>query len=290
MNLAIWTAGLSLTWSNPSHAFGEDHNGRSSVHYELVEAMAWCAGYTSADATLIAEASQATDNGSYGSVTFPASFTARTGASSETFHFPLSVELFDARRWANGSGPLLDSSGQLIQVDSTHACDATAPYTCSDGTDSVDGGSIEALGIALHMIGDHYSHLACMNQTGLRSHDTAYPVCDNPHHKREWGDGTYSTTSPIYNCTLDSSGNVATNTYTVYGNPVTVATCSYTPLASNALDGVKAIRDFLYSHATSVSGNTTRAAVSDADLLTFVEQYEATDRVAIATSIMASCP
>src|SRR5262245_3825946 len=98
----------------PTWAYGEDDSAddHRTAHYDLVLAIARCAGFSAADATTIAEADQVTDTLAYGATAFE--FTARDGTYKAYFHFPEAGGSVDAtgagplRRWSAGVGTLTD--------------------------------------------------------------------------------------------------------------------------------------------------------------------------------------
>src|SRR5262245_53331962 len=197
-NLAI-TAIVSLSLS-PTRvwAWSEDDSSddHSTAHYDLVRAVARCAGYSGDDATTIAEASAVTDILAYGDTAFR--FASRTGAYKSYFHFPEAGGSVDAsgagplRRWAAGIDTLTDAAGVLTVCDAAGTCCDPGPPT--DPTrECVTGGSLESIGIWLHAVGDYWSHHACIAAGGTDHMDyrTRNPAqaacCPASMHNDEWG-------------------------------------------------------------------------------------------------------
>jgi hypothetical protein len=252
----------ALAW-----AYGEDDStdDHSTAHYDIVLAIARCAGFSAADATTIAEADQVTDTLSYGATVF--NFTARDGLYRSYFHFPEAGGSVDAsgagplRSWAAGIGTLTDSSGTLGACTATGTCcDALPPRPISGHC--VTRGSHEAIGIWLHAVGDYWSHHACISAGGTdHTHydasDAAQAAyCPTSMHNHEWG--TRETTG--YNATLQA----------------------------NALTGLETVRDVLVTYATN-HHLTSCGTISDAKLSAFASETTAAARVSAAQALYGTC-
>lgn len=193
----------------------------SSIHFDLVGALALAAGFSEADATLIQLYSQLTDSGvltgsriyrtvdaavswppppdltqtppgpfcpdpaavtptlSMGftdTAECPGCFTSRWGIYNIFFHFPRdrANELQATERWAFGDpgDPLIgvatygySSTARfewqgLINIYEITPCFITTTHTVDTG--GIAAGSLEALGIYLHSLGDYWSHGDCI--------------------------------------------------------------------------------------------------------------------------------
>ncbi|NUQ39692.1 MAG: hypothetical protein HUU23_18270 [Caldilineales bacterium] len=196
----------------------------SSVHFDLVGALALAAGFSEADAAAIQLYSQLTDSGiltgssiyrtadapvswpsppdpaetppspfcpdpaataatlSMGmtdTVECPGCFSSRWGPYNIFFHFPRDRvnELQALERWAFGdpADPLIgvatfgfsstarfDWQG-LVNIYEITPCFITTTHAVDTG--GIAAGSLEALGIYLHSLGDHWSHGDCIAAT-----------------------------------------------------------------------------------------------------------------------------
>src|SRR5262245_25355933 len=246
----------ALAW-----AYGEDDTTdvHSTAHYDIVLAIARCAGFSAADATTIAEADQVTDTLAYGATAFE--FTARDGVYKSYFHFPEAGGSVDAsgagplRRWSAGIGTLTDAAGTLAVCNAAGTCCDTAGHCVSKG-------SLEALGIWLHAVGDYWSHHACIAAGGTdHTHYTATDpaqaaYCATSMHNHEWG-------------TRAASGYNAT-------------------IQANALTGLETVRDALVTYATH-HHLTSCGTISEADLTAFASATTAAARATAAQGLHDTC-
>jgi hypothetical protein len=227
----------------------------------MTRVMARCAGFAEADATAMAEADQAADSLTYGSTTI--NFAERTGPNSPTFHFPEADGAVDVdgngylRTWALGEGTL------PLEV-----CDANG-RCCDSGTDNcVERGSLQAMGLWLHAIGDFWSHHACIQSGGMNhgmynhADDQEDPnneqdyYCASTMHSHEWG---RRDTDP-----------------------------QAVMLQDNALEGLMTVRAQLEALAQS-RGYTACGQVTDDDLLMFASTIGGDSRSSITSGLYSMC-
>jgi hypothetical protein len=243
-------------------AYGEDFqpDSHSTAHYDVTRAMARCAGFAAADATTIAEANQVTDTLAYGATAF--GFTDRAGPLKQYFHFPEPGGTLDAngdgalRSWASGMTTLTDADGTTLSI-----CDA-AGSCCDSEARCVTAGSLEAVGIWLHAVGDFWSHRSCTaaggtNHTTFDMTDPAQSVyCPPSMHGFEWG-------------ARDAADPGAM-------------------LQANAILGLQAMRAAIHSEATR-RGLVACGAISDTELVAFASATTSTLRKEAADALYATC-
>jgi hypothetical protein len=288
----VWSLSLALAtpavvglvlcvWPSSSHGYEEDvdeagtdaGSNHSGAHYDLTLTMARCAGYPLADATTIASADEATDKTSFGGVSF--NFTNRGGPNLTYFHFP--------QTWSAGT-----VQGALHEITPWAAPGSTSSLTlfggscsqcCGGGGGCVDAGTLEAFGIRLHSIGDHWSHKECEDLDG-GSHDapdggfvdgSVYAAyCQVDMHKCEFGDPDAASgacdAAPAYFIDPTQTNN----------------------LRKTALTGLKEVRNAIFERAP-LDGHTKRGDVFDANLEAFAALSQPVDRVAKANDIWAGC-
>ena len=234
----LWTAFTSRAWSEEANLLYYDPLDEtpieqratvsptvSSIHFDMVGALAIAAGFSVEDAAIIQAYSQGTDSGNLpeeapvytfdadpdnypvpppiteveatpycpspettvDSVTMgnyeaakdlmecPSCFTSRFGPYGVFFHFPHTRddELYAIRDWAYGRTPEL--TGMVIYAYSSTAesfyqaavniyesSDCFVKRTTTVDTGSIQAGSLAALGIYLHSLGDNHSHGDCI--------------------------------------------------------------------------------------------------------------------------------
>ncbi len=330
--------------------------GVSSIHFDLVGALAIAAGFSVTDAATIQAYSQGTDSGklpganavyrfdadpakypvapSISSVmpstncpspatTAPTvtigstdvmtengntieEFTSRFGPYGVFFHEPHNRpdELGAIHDWAFGTTDVLTgvvtfgysstvtsawppiySAKQMGNIYASTACFVTETVRIDTG--SIQPGSLKAIGIYLHSLGDHWSHQECISATdslglpfaahvytpGIRFDDPLYP-CRWDDHKAEFGpsttfpesDRTYSGTIQVYQA--------------LYAYALQSGHTLYRPISLTA-EGDH-IRDTIYDfiHNTGSAMNTTneptRRTVAD-ELRTWALQTRASN-------------
>ncbi len=253
---------VALACSGTAWAYGEDiqDENRSTAHYDLTRAFARCAGFTADEATAIAEADQAADSLTFGSTTI--NFAERAGPNSSAFHFPEEGGGVDAdgngwvRTWALGEGtlelPACDANGRC--------CDDAA-----DGGGCVESGSLQAIGLWLHAVGDYWSHHACIDSGGSNHGDydrTDVPENDQPYfcegsmHSHEWGRRETDAGAML--------------------------------LQDNALAGLRTVRTQINAVAAS-RGYTACGQVTDDDLLLYASAIGGDTRTSILTGLYSTC-
>ena len=247
----------------------------SSIHFDLVGALAIAAGFSVTDAATIQLYSQLTDPGvitgarvyafqatswpaappiaavmtstfcpsptttgpqvSMGStklVECPGCFTSRYGPYGVFFHMPHDRpgELGALRAWAFAAAPELtgiatfgySSTVDFVWLNVANVY-ATTPcfVTTTQDTGGIAAGSLAALGIYLHSLGDHWSHGACIAAADAAGKPFAAHVAVPPGdplspchwlmHEAEFGDAqrfpdsnrTFSGTLALYDALLD---------------------------------------------------------------------------------------
>lgn len=125
-------------------------------------------------------------------------FTSRYGPYSNDFHFPDAQQVAVLRAWAFGESTQLPGTAQFAFggwfVSPWHAdCHATRKEIIDTG--AVQPGSIDALGIYLHVLGDFHSHAPCRAGWGTRKNppwpthtlSTQQTGCAFIDHAREFG-------------------------------------------------------------------------------------------------------
>jgi hypothetical protein len=259
--VALMTVVGSMSFGAKAWGYGEDFPGddHSTAHYDVTLALARCAGLTAADSKAIAEANQVTDTLAFGATAF--TFTDRAGPQKMNFHFPEPGGTLDGsgdgslKTWAYGTSTLTDGAGTLS------ICDAAGKCCGSDGS-CVEKGSLAAVGIWLHAVGDYWSHHAC-SQAGGSNHTTfniasaeqaAY--CPPTMHSHEWG-------------ARETSGFNAT-------------------LQANALKGLQTMREVVGVYASS-RGKSSCGTISDADLLAFASGMTSTIRRDAVLALYTTC-
>jgi hypothetical protein len=271
----VWVYGLSLAavlaWHPRGQAYYEDDPAKtkSSAHWDLTLAMATCAGYGTDEATSIANADEATDVTDYGTGSTEAQFkfTSRSGNNMHYFHYP-KTSLSAITGWGSGTGSLFIDQGSGTSTSCTHCC--------YNGANCVDGNTLTAFGIEIHSLGDSFSHKACVQAGGTDhqnfpdhtpgSDQMAY--CPISQHTCEWGDV--------------SGGDLSGPTC----NTITAAQAA--KLRQNALAGITAVRDAIYSRASG-AGKAPIYQVSVGDLSTFAGYFNSADRVTFATTLRTKC-
>lgn len=125
-------------------------------------------------------------------------FASRFGPYSNDFHFPDAERVEVVRAWASGESSALAGTERLIFGGALSApwnasCHATRSGTIDTG--DVTPGSLEALGIYTHVIGDRHSHAVCLERWGDRGNPPwpthvlwpDPPGCSFFDHSRELG-------------------------------------------------------------------------------------------------------
>jgi len=125
-------------------------------------------------------------------------FTSRFGPYSNDFHFPDAARLAELRAWAFGESTALAGTARFSFggfLDSPWHADCHVARRETIDTGAVAPGSLEALGIYLHAIGDFHSHAQCLAHWGERRNppwpthtiSTAQTGCAFVDHARELG-------------------------------------------------------------------------------------------------------
>lgn len=255
-------------------------NEVSSIHFDLVGALAIAAGFSVTDAATIQIYSQLTDPGvmtgtqvyafqaaslpsappiatvmtstfcpspsttgqqvSMGSTKLmecPGCFTSRYGPYGVFFHMPHDRpdELGALRAWAFATAPELTGVAtfgysstvdfiwlNVANVYATTPCFVTTTQAVDTG--GIAPGSLEALGVYLHSLGDHWSHGACIAAADAAGKPFAAHVAVPPNdplapcrwlmHQAEFGNAqlfpgsnrTFSGTLALYNALVDYAG------------------------------------------------------------------------------------
>lgn len=125
-------------------------------------------------------------------------FTSRFGPYSNDFHFPDAARVAVLRDWAFGKSARLDgtarfSFGGWFATPWSAGCNVARAEFIDTG--AIAAGSLEALGIYLHALGDFHSHAQCLAHWGERrsppwpTHtiSTAQTGCAFIDHARELG-------------------------------------------------------------------------------------------------------
>lgn len=201
----------------------------STFHYELTRALAIQAGYSQQHAELLATVNEAVDATDFTGDGCPLAQyrveirgTERLHNDNETrfFHFPRredkayyddtchyfdSVDPVEAVPENAPCGLCGGHYGELDQIaawasgDATGLCSAGVPRILVDRTSRfqpmsfIQPGSVAALGVYLHSLGDSFSHELCMELSQWRSHTVAPQEqdssCDFAWHDETFGAG-----------------------------------------------------------------------------------------------------
>ena len=248
-----------------------DWEPRSSVHYDMVRALARCAGFDSSTATKIAEVSEATDVGQHYDAK---NFGDRGGTNSDRMHWPnaaLSTSpgdfedtLAPIKGWAMGTiSTLIDPTTGLKWYNCKVPGSPQFGKCCNeDDQNCIDRGSEDALATALHSIADAYSHKACVDRGG--SSHSGYPsgtgaYCGNENnHGNEFGGVKCTETSSSTACDAYATFHPA-GSYIDYASP-------NTELVENNIAGIEAMRDYIEEWRNEVRGTGHICNIGDSEV------------------------
>ncbi len=166
----------------------------STFHYELVRLLARAAGFSVADAEMVAVACQAVDLGTFtgdqpGSPTVTITGTGRLDSdTAKYFHFPRRPTTTSAgtpypsgrdtcANFATSDDPCPAGVGEvrtleLWAISAGATLSVTVPTAAVNGAPAADveGGTLLALGVYLHSLADSYSHEKCGQDAQARRH------------------------------------------------------------------------------------------------------------------------
>lgn len=276
---------------------------RSSVHYDMVRALARCAGFSASSAETIANVSQAMD---FNSEDDPALFGVYgqeyfgTGSllnpNNDAMHFAniefssvvsgsdIEPALDFIKDWADGTvTTLVNPSSTLWSY-----CESTGECCDSSGMNCIYPETEEALGAALHSIADAYSHKACGLANGPGHHgydptDAAY--CGNDqNHGNEFGGVLCSGGQPICGEFMDVG-------WSPYKSYILDAAPDST-LVANTKAGIKAMRIYIEDWRASQSMGTCTASgteITDTRIGVFVDKDSFKKRMQYAQERYNAC-
>jgi len=278
---------------------------RSSVHWDMVRALARCAGFDATNARMIANVSEATD---VGPPYAGRNFGDRGGANSDAMHWPnvkfasevngdnINGTVSYIKDWAKGdSQTLVDPDDELWEwcedFTTTPGEDGECCYGGVSGTNCIGPGTEKALATALHSIADAYSHKACglAGGPGHHNYDTGDPdqiaYCEpNNNHGNEFRGvkcttesdlcGEYDTADPQYSYINGAHKD--------------------TTLFENNIDGIIAMRNYIEDWRLLVRGpgsicTNGNSYVTNAEIRTFVNQDSFRGRMLYAQGLYDEC-
>lgn len=200
-------------------AYGEDTRSgeaaRSTFHYDLVLALAQAAGFTADEADLVATCTEATDTGSFGSLSGRGSCqvqnTTRTGPYGLYWHFsrrPAAMQTDATRVYAGARATCdlftsrdlcVDGVPELSEIETWALTGTWSPsvYGVPQPEVALSGFAavrrnrqrLARLAIYLHALEDSYSHEHCMKTVEFRGHKSEPAECGalSQHWDLEYG-------------------------------------------------------------------------------------------------------